>query len=76
MSHEKRLKPTVLGVSSDARSDGYSQAMPLTDSAIRNLKPADRPLKLSDGEGLHLFVTERIEALAMKFRVNGREKTR
>lgn len=31
--------------------------MPLTDSAIRNAKPAEKPLKLTDGAGLYLEVT-------------------
>jgi hypothetical protein len=31
--------------------------MPLTDTAIRNIKPKDRPFKLADGNGLYLFVT-------------------
>ena len=31
--------------------------MPLTDAAIRNAKPADKPLKLTDGAGLYLEVT-------------------
>jgi hypothetical protein len=30
--------------------------MALTDTAIRNAKPADKPRKLSDGGGLHLLV--------------------
>lgn len=30
---------------------------PLTDTAIRNTKPATKPLKLFDGGGLHLVVT-------------------
>ncbi len=29
----------------------------LTDAQFRKVKPADRPLKLGDGRGLHLFVT-------------------
>jgi hypothetical protein len=31
--------------------------MPLTDSAIRNAKPKDKPYKLADGAGLYLLVT-------------------
>lgn len=31
--------------------------MPLTDAAIRNAKPAEKPLKLTDGAGLYLEVT-------------------
>lgn len=31
--------------------------MRLTDSFIKNLKPASKPKKYADGEGLFLFVT-------------------
>ncbi|MDG3066791.1 tyrosine-type recombinase/integrase [Thauera mechernichensis] len=31
--------------------------MPLTDASIRNAKPAEKPLKLTDGAGLYLEVT-------------------
>jgi hypothetical protein len=31
--------------------------MPLTDTHVRNAKPHDRPLKISDGGGLFLMVT-------------------
>lgn len=31
--------------------------MPLTDLAIRNLKPDKKPKKVSDGDGLYLFIT-------------------
>src|SRR5512142_1101323 len=30
--------------------------MALTDSAIRNTKPATKPIKLSDGEGMYLLL--------------------
>ncbi|MDA1073020.1 MAG: Arm DNA-binding domain-containing protein, partial [Proteobacteria bacterium] len=30
--------------------------MPLTDTRIRNAKPQGRPVKLSDGGGLHLLI--------------------
>ncbi len=30
--------------------------MPLTDLAVRNAKPADKPYKLTDGGGMYLFV--------------------
>ena len=30
--------------------------MPLTDTAIRNAKPADKPQKLADGGGLYLLL--------------------
>ncbi|WP_395669981.1 Arm DNA-binding domain-containing protein [Rhodoferax sp.] len=30
--------------------------MPLTDAAIKKAKPGDKPLKLSDAQGLYLLV--------------------
>ena len=30
--------------------------MPLSETACRNAKPKDKPYKVSDGEGLYLFV--------------------
>ena len=30
--------------------------MALTDTAIRNAKPGDKPRKLADGGGLHLLI--------------------
>jgi hypothetical protein len=31
--------------------------MPLNDTVCRNIKPTDKPVKLSDGGGLHLLIT-------------------
>lgn len=31
--------------------------MPLTDTALRNAKPQEKPVKLFDGDGLFLLVT-------------------
>ena len=30
--------------------------MPLTDTAIRNAKAAEKPVKLTDGDGLYLLL--------------------
>ncbi|CAN5550081.1 hypothetical protein BH11PSE7_BH11PSE7_30230 [soil metagenome] len=30
--------------------------MPLTDTAVKKVKPAPKPVKLSDGRGLYLLV--------------------
>ncbi|MBL8224462.1 MAG: tyrosine-type recombinase/integrase [Chromatiales bacterium] len=50
--------------------------MPLTEAAIRNAKPGDRPRKLADGGGLYLLVTPAGGKLwRLKYRVQGREKT-
>ena len=49
--------------------------MPLTDTAIKKAKPADRPVKLSDGKGLYLLVNPVGSKLwRWKYRVLGKEK--
>ncbi|MBP6030279.1 MAG: tyrosine-type recombinase/integrase [Sphingobium sp.] len=49
--------------------------MPLSDIAIRNAKPAAKPIKMADGEGLFLYVTPAGGKLwRLKYRVDGREK--
>ena len=49
--------------------------MPLTETAIRNAKPSDKPLKLFYGEGLHLFVSPSGGKLwRLKYRHHGKEK--
>lgn len=48
---------------------------PLTDSAIRSLKPPEKAMKLFDGGGLYLLVQPNGARLwRMKYRVDGREK--
>ncbi len=47
----------------------------LTDTAIRGVKPADKPQKLFDGNGLFLFVTPSgTKSWRVKYRFQGREK--
>lgn len=54
---------------------GCPLPMPLTDTAIRNAKPHDRPYKLADGGGLYLLVNPTGSRLwRLKYRVEGREK--
>ncbi len=49
--------------------------MPLTDVGIRNLKPSDRLVKLSDGHGLQLWMTPAGGKLwRFAFRVDGKQK--
>src|SRR5687767_3647475 len=49
--------------------------MPLTDTAIRNSRPARRPYKVSDGGGLHLLINPNGSRLwRVKYRIAGREK--
>ena len=47
----------------------------LTDAAARAAKPKERPYKLPDGGGLHLFVTPAGGRLwRLRYQVDGREK--
>lgn len=49
--------------------------MPLTDTAIRGVKPTDKPQKLFDGNGLFLFVAPSgTKSWRLKYRFQGREK--
>ena len=49
--------------------------MVLTDVAIRNAKPGDKPFKLTDGAGMFLLVTPAGGKLwRLKYRIEGREK--
>jgi len=49
--------------------------MPLTDTTIRNLKPRDKPYKVSDFEGLFLLVKPTGSRLwHQKYRIDGKEK--
>lgn len=49
--------------------------MPLTDTAIRNAKPGDKPYKLADGGGLYLLVNPTGSRLwRLKYRIEGKEK--
>lgn len=49
--------------------------MPLTDPAIRNTKPRERPYKLGDAGGLYLLVTPSGgKGWRLKYRFQGREK--
>lgn len=49
--------------------------MALTDAAIRNAKPADKPIKLFDGGGLFLHITPAGQRYwRLKYRFAGKEK--
>lgn len=49
--------------------------MVLTDTAIRNAKPKDKPYKVSDSQGLYLLVNPRGSKLwRVKYRFNGVER--
>ncbi|MFK8252659.1 Arm DNA-binding domain-containing protein [Ancylobacter terrae] len=49
--------------------------MPLTGTAIRAVKPASKPLKLSDSGGLHLLVTPTGGKLwRVAYRFDGKQK--
>nr|WP_308444613.1 Arm DNA-binding domain-containing protein [Laribacter hongkongensis] len=51
--------------------------MPLTDTACRNAKPADgdKPIKLSDGLGLHLLIKTTGKYWRLAYRFGGKQKT-
>jgi integrase len=50
--------------------------MPLTDAAIRALKPQERPYKAADFEGLYLLVKPTGSKLwHFKYRIDGKERT-
>jgi integrase len=47
----------------------------LTDTQIRKAKPGEKPIKLFDGEGLHLFIpTSGAKLWRLKYRFAGKEK--
>ncbi len=49
--------------------------MPLTNTTIRNAKPATKPVKLFDGDGLHLEVSPAGgKWWRFKYRFAGKEK--
>jgi integrase len=49
--------------------------MKLTDTAVRNARPGDRPRKLFDGDGLYLFVSPTgHRAWRFKYYIDGKEK--
>lgn len=50
--------------------------MPLTDTAIRNLKPKEKQYKVADGHGLYLFILPSGgKSWRIKYRFNGAEKS-
>lgn len=49
--------------------------MALTDTAIRNSKPKDKPYKVADAQGLYLLINPRGSKLwRVKYRMNGVER--
>lgn len=49
--------------------------MPLTDTAIRNAKPKDKPYKKSDEKGLYLLIKKSGKYFRFDYRFNGKRKT-
>jgi len=49
--------------------------MPLTDTAIRNAKPKDKPYKISDEKGLYLLVKKAGKYFRYDYRHGGKRKT-
>ncbi|MEJ1119222.1 Arm DNA-binding domain-containing protein [Phyllobacterium sp. CCNWLW109] len=55
--------------------DGYQQ-VPLTDTQIKAIKASDKPVKFSDGGGLHLLVTSQGSKLwRLAYRFDRKQKT-
>ncbi|ECI3850676.1 integrase arm-type DNA-binding domain-containing protein [Salmonella enterica subsp. enterica serovar Hillegersberg] len=49
--------------------------MALTDTAIRKIKPSDKPFKMTDSSGLYLLIKPNGSKLwYMKYRIDGKEK--
>ncbi|WP_417514810.1 tyrosine-type recombinase/integrase [Minwuia sp.] len=50
--------------------------MSLTDAKVRNARPQDRPIKISDGGGLHVLITSGGSKLwRLAYRYSGKQKT-
>lgn len=49
--------------------------MALTDTAVRNAKPAEKPFKLADEKGLYLLVNNTGKYWRMNYRFGGKQKT-
>ena len=49
--------------------------MPLTDTAIRNAKPKEKPYKLTDGRGLYLLVNKSGRYFRWDYRFGSKRKT-
>ncbi|SEH06685.1 tyrosine-type recombinase/integrase [Candidatus Venteria ishoeyi] len=49
--------------------------MSLTDIQIRNVKPKDKPYKLSDGKGLYLLINKAGKYWRYGYRFSGKQKT-
>lgn len=49
--------------------------MPLTDTAIRNAKPKEKPYKMSDEKGMYLLVNQTGKYFRFDYRFGGKRKT-
>ena len=49
--------------------------MPLTDTAIRNAKPKEKPYKISDEKGLYLLINKAGKYFRFDYRFGGKRKT-
>lgn len=49
--------------------------MPLTDTAVRQAKPTEKPIKLADGNGLYLLVNQTGKYWRWNYRTGGKQKT-
>jgi integrase len=63
----------IVGVCDTAKRDTN---MPLSDVHVRKAKPGEKPVKLSDGGGLHLMITPHGSKLwRLAYRFGGKQKT-
>ena len=49
--------------------------MSLTDTAIRNAKPKEKPYKLTDGKGMYVLVKQAGKYIRLDYRFGGKRKT-
>ena len=57
-------------------NNSEGDTMPMTDTAIRNAKPGDKPVKLSDERGLFLLISVAGgKWWRFKYRFDGKQKT-
>ena len=47
----------------------------LSDTAVRNAKPSEKPYKISDGDGLYLLVNATGKYWRFNYRFAGKQKT-
>lgn len=65
----------ILSIYDRSGAPGFASKMPLTDTATKNTKPGDKPIKLFDRGGLFLLVTPAGQRYwLLKYLVMGKRK--